>query len=342
MFNTKNISFIVVIIVLISSILCNNSLIVLAEDLDIIVRVDGQHLNFDQPPVIINGRTMVPLRAIFERLGAIVNWEAPTNTITANKEETSIILKVGDTIAYVNSEVKTLDSPPVIIGERTLVPVRFISETLGGEVRWDSIVRIVDITTSETLAKYAPKTAANATIPSVPPSSVEIQHSVELICKEDTFIRGGEHAGNNFSSNSSLELKETGDVGYLRRIYMKFDLSPIPVSNIIRAKIKLYNIDMESSSKETTVYAYTPDNEEWDTSTITYNNAPEKAELIGQGKVNAIGKWHEIDITEHVRTKIAGGSKAISIMLLGDKAENLRLDFNSTESSNKPILLIEY
>lgn len=120
------------------------SLPVLADDV-IKVTVDGEELTFDQNPVIINDRTMVPMRAIFEKLGASVSWDGETKTVTAEGNGRKIVLPVGSTVAAVNGEAVFLDSPAVIIEGRTLVPVRFVSEAMGAEVTWDASARTVCI-----------------------------------------------------------------------------------------------------------------------------------------------------------------------------------------------------
>lgn len=103
------------------------------------VKLNGELLEFDQKPVIENERTLVPLRAIFEKLGAEVGWIDETQTVTANDGTTNINLRIGDKIAYVNGKAYELDVPAKIIGERTMVPVRFVSEALGAIVDWDPV-----------------------------------------------------------------------------------------------------------------------------------------------------------------------------------------------------------
>jgi len=113
-----------------------------------IVRVilDGELMAFDVPPQIINNRTMVPLRAIFEALGAEVDWDSGTRTVTGTKGDTVIVLVIGSTAPTVNGQVVTIDQPGVIVGGRTLVPLRFVAESLGVTVDWDGEARIVTIT----------------------------------------------------------------------------------------------------------------------------------------------------------------------------------------------------
>lgn len=113
---------------------------------DIDVVMDGKTLEFDVPPISANGRTMVPLRTIFEALGAKVEWDGATKTITGTKDKTVIVLKLDSKTAKVNGKTVVLDAAPLSIKGRTLVPVRFISESLGANVEWDGKTKTVIIT----------------------------------------------------------------------------------------------------------------------------------------------------------------------------------------------------
>jgi len=113
---------------------------------EIKVLVNGAALAFDQPPIIENGRTLVPLRAIFEALGATVEWEQSTQTVTAVKDDITITLKIGDAFLTKNGERIALDVPAKIVGGRTLVPARAVAESFGADVQWDQATRTVTIT----------------------------------------------------------------------------------------------------------------------------------------------------------------------------------------------------
>ena len=116
------------------------------------VVVDNQALEFDVPPVNVNNRVLVPFRAISEALGAVVSWDEVTKVVTAKKLDITIKLTIGDKIAYINNRPTTLDVAPQIINNRTLIPVRFISEAFGAEVGWDGTNQTVNISsTKETL-----------------------------------------------------------------------------------------------------------------------------------------------------------------------------------------------
>jgi alpha-tubulin suppressor-like RCC1 family protein len=112
----------------------------------IIVEIDSKVLEFDQPPLIIKDHTMVPLRTIFESLGAEIKWDQVTSTITASKGDIIIKLSIGSNVAYVNDQKINLASPPLVINNRTLVPTRFIGESLGASVTWENASKTVFIT----------------------------------------------------------------------------------------------------------------------------------------------------------------------------------------------------
>jgi endonuclease YncB( thermonuclease family) len=112
------------------------------------VYIDGQEIFFDVPPTIVNGRTLVPLRRIFEELGAEITWNGKTQTVTGIKSDTTIKLTIGQNSAYINGEPIPLDVPATIINDRTLVPLRFVSEAMGSTVGWEGLTRSITIGSS--------------------------------------------------------------------------------------------------------------------------------------------------------------------------------------------------
>ncbi len=111
------------------------------------VMLNGAAIDFaDVAPQIINDRTMVPLRAIFEALGAEVAWDDATKTVVAVKGEVTIKMTIGASTFTRNNESIALDSPATIVDSRTLVPVRAIAESFGSEVDWDGTTKTVTIT----------------------------------------------------------------------------------------------------------------------------------------------------------------------------------------------------
>lgn len=107
--------------------------------------IDDKILNFDVSPVIENGRTLVPLRSIFETLEASVEWNDDTKTVIAKRDDILIKLTIGQRQAYKNDDLIELDVPAKILNGRTLVPLRFISESLGAKVEWNDEIREIKI-----------------------------------------------------------------------------------------------------------------------------------------------------------------------------------------------------
>ncbi len=110
-----------------------------------IVILDGQQMQFEVPPIVENGRTLVPLRAIFEAMGAQVDWNNATQTVTATRGSTTVVLTIGSTSPTVNGQAWPLDVPAKTVNDRTLAPLRFIGEALGGTVTWDEAAYTVNM-----------------------------------------------------------------------------------------------------------------------------------------------------------------------------------------------------
>ncbi len=152
----KIISLILTIGLMISSSVC-----VLAAGEEIAVYLEGysgfngEKVDFDIPPQIINDRTMVPIRAIFEAMGATVEWDDTTKTAISTKDGTTVKMALNSTVEYINGTAYNMDVPPVIIEGRTLTPARYVAEAFGYHVTWDESTKSVLIgkTTDYTISK---------------------------------------------------------------------------------------------------------------------------------------------------------------------------------------------
>jgi len=109
------------------------------------VFVDGQPVGFDVPPQIDNGRVLVPLRGVFERLGATVAWDDRTQTVLAQRGSTSVALVIGHTQAMIDGQPAAMDVPAMLVAGRTMVPLRFVSQALGATVNWNAATSTVTI-----------------------------------------------------------------------------------------------------------------------------------------------------------------------------------------------------
>ena len=130
-------------------------------DTNVYVRLNDKILGFSQPPVTESDRTLVPMRFLFEQMGAEVTWDDATQTATATvpvtteeeiqtfglAQEKSVTFSVDNTTATVNGSTATMDVPARLINDKTMVPLRFLSENLGFDVSWDEETRTAIVTT---------------------------------------------------------------------------------------------------------------------------------------------------------------------------------------------------
>lgn len=113
------------------------------------VYVNNEKVEFDVYPIIENGRILVPLKGVFEKLGAAVDWNKNISEVVIKDANNEIEMILGKDKVMVNGEVKTIDVPTRMINSRTFAPIRFISENLGHTVKWDQNTNSVYITKND-------------------------------------------------------------------------------------------------------------------------------------------------------------------------------------------------
>ena len=152
----KFLAFTIVILSMISLFTIN-----IKADNDIKIIINNQTLQTDTPPVIVDGRTLVPLRAIGEAMGCEVTWVAATRTANLKNETTIVSMQIGNQwvtkvkrVGDGAQTVKEIDVPPMLINDRTYIPARAFAEALDAMVAWDAGSRTV-IIVFDTTVQYA-------------------------------------------------------------------------------------------------------------------------------------------------------------------------------------------
>lgn len=112
---------------------------------EVFVTVNGEKIEFDVKPEIMDGRTMVPVRAIFEAVGAEVDWNDKTQTVTGTKDGTVVQMTIGSNKLLINGSTILMDCEPVKIDNRVLTPARYVVESYGYVVTWDDVGNTVKI-----------------------------------------------------------------------------------------------------------------------------------------------------------------------------------------------------
>jgi hypothetical protein len=159
-----------------------------AQNATVSISVNGSPVTFDQPPIERAGRVYVPLRGVFEQLGASVVYA--NGQINATRGATTVALTIGSTTATVNGQSQQLDSPPFVVGARTLVPLRFVAQALGANVSYNSSNDSVAITQAIASEVVTPRPVLPPPMPPAPPSITALR-LVRPEPEDQTTVDGG-------------------------------------------------------------------------------------------------------------------------------------------------------
>lgn len=190
---TFSLKKLILILLVITYIIPNGLNSVSAVDLnEINVFINGDRLHFDEPPIIVDGRTLVPMRKIFEVLGYTVEWNDTRQRVVAVKGNSSIQLDIGDTLAILDNyeSAVSLEVPAQIINGRTMVPLRFVGQTSGYDVLWDDANNSVYVETQN-----------------IQLSSIQKQNQTVALCGDLLYFKTGQS-----TYKISLGSGESGEV----------------------------------------------------------------------------------------------------------------------------------
>jgi murein tripeptide amidase MpaA len=176
--------------------------------IEVTVFINGEKQLFDQPAQLIEGRTLVPVRGVFEKLGAVVKWDDSTSIVTVLKNQQHITLKVGSKTAQVNGENIELDVPMKMINGRTMVPLRIIAEGIGAKIKWNGAKNEAAILLDETPPE-APKVNKLSDLDESISGKAEINSTVTV--RQDNKIIG-KAASKNGTFKITIPILEAGTI----------------------------------------------------------------------------------------------------------------------------------
>ena len=220
-----------IIVALVISLLCLIPTVSAYSEKVISLEIDGTVIRTEVPPTVIGGRTMVPVRDIFEACGANVTWDQATKKITGSKGGKNVVMQVGSNKLYMNSSVATMDCTPVIIEGRTLAPARYVALGFGGTTQWDALNKVVvitgvttptvetttEMTTTTTVITTTETTTEMTTVAPVVVPSNEPSDEIVKVVRNDlehalgTYSLGSYETAGRFKSNTMNQIMKNWD-----------------------------------------------------------------------------------------------------------------------------------
>lgn len=170
------------------------------------VQLNGEAVTFpDTQPQMIGTVVMVPLRTVFEKMGATVGWDEASQTVTCTLNGKTAILNVGDSEARVNGQMRYLDLPPRVIGDRTMVPMRFLGDAFGAQVTWNGDSDLVAIDTS-TMTNTSTETITPVT--PVGPVALSLDEVIPVTLDQE-LSSNSSHVGDTFTCTVATSDSDT-------------------------------------------------------------------------------------------------------------------------------------
>ncbi|MDN4081842.1 stalk domain-containing protein [Paenibacillus polymyxa] len=186
-----------------------------AQSGDIKVIINGVTQQYTQSPIVSQNTTLVPLRGVFESLGAQVEWDSKAKKVIASKNDDTLTLNIGSKLAYKNSNPVQLDAATQIQKGQVLVPLRFVSQSLGAKVNWDQATRTVTISnqangsatdTNSLSSKPLTAPVTKVTYDTYYNDSLAYDDAVKLAVADSTSVKTGEVS----IDQAGKIMKETG------------------------------------------------------------------------------------------------------------------------------------
>jgi hypothetical protein len=219
------------------------------------VSVDQSPVSYAGPqPLELLGTSLVPLRGVFESLGATVNFDSNTSTITVDKGDRHIVFQLGSPTATINGQSATLSQPAQIIGGSTMLPLRFVAEAIGDYVDWNPITHMVMIqkpTPSPVQLGMVPSNppAQTAMIETPPPAQTQTAEAMPLPAPTETAEAAPAPAAPEaptFFAHRTLSISPWADQafdadGYVLRVIS--DTTPMKLDVLLNGNEKIIRLD---------------------------------------------------------------------------------------------------
>ena len=227
---------------------------IMADD-NIKVLLNGVELTFDVLPQLINDRTMVPMRKIFESLGAEVDWNGETQTITATKDDVVIVMQIDNVVISINGQDITLDVPPQLVDNRTLVPVRAVAEGLAADVKWDGDNQTVIITKEEATVATSTPISSLASDLNVGITTIDLNKETDFICSVGAIITYGFDDMWNKTTGTGFDpyLKIVGKAYRYQTIFISPLYANFAIDNDGKGKVTFSVTRKKSNGEETII-----------------------------------------------------------------------------------------
>lgn len=330
---------------------------------NIIIKLDNNTVSMNAAPYVLGKTIMIPLRPVFEALGAEVSWDGETQTVLSTRGEDVTKVTIDSKEAVINEEKHTLDAAPTIKDGNTMVPLSMLEKAFNCNIARDETTDIVNITsalpefklstempTQEQIDAYLDTVFANSTATSPILSEAELRENAAC-CKvisddetdfyltEDTYAQGGSSKSKINGGEYVIAYKnDPASVGTARKGFMKFDLSAYDKPSVASAVLEM-TTSMVQDGLISQASLHEVDPESWSEDTLCWENMPKPNDkIVAQTTVHTAWMPVKFDLTDFVNSCLKSGKKKFSLCIQDLEGAKARTEFYGKDGMTPPVL----
>lgn len=265
---------------------------------DIVVKVDGKDLAFTgQKPYMHENKVMLPLREVFERLGAKVEWIGESQSVVVTASEKEFAFQIHQAYATVNGEQISLETPLEMMNGKTMIQADIVEDVIGSLVRWEKETQTIWITSPGNICERKSK-------------------DTKIYLPTDDTVADLNTADTAFGDRRYLSVYRLNTAREIQT-YLKFDLSDLQGEVPSKAILKLYCFEKQDSLGDVTLKLLDV-SDDWTEDSLKWKTKPAEGQEMYAIHVDENNKYYELDITNYVRQQFDNKNTIINFMLKAD------------------------
>ena len=333
---------------------------------NIIIKLDNNTLSTNTAPYVLSKTVMIPMRSVFEAMGAEVSWDGETRAVMSKCDDAITKIIVGSKEVLVNEEAYTLDLAPAIETGNTMVPLSLLEKAFACTVEWNEVTEMINISleadkipefklpeempTQEQIDEYLDTVFANSKATNPILSEADKQENkncykvisedeIEFYLTEDSYVQGGPTNTTTHGGEYVIAYKnDPASISTARKGFMKFDLSAFDKTSVKSAVLEMTtSMVQDGLISQASLHEVAP--KSWSEDTLCWANMPKPDDKI-VAKTTVHTAWMPVsfDLTDFINQCLKSGKKEFSLCIQDLEGAGARTEFYGKDGMRPPAL----